>query len=70
MEPKYLFILGIGALHGVMAQAFFVVDSGPVRAAWACRGPEGPLPDFTPPELIMASRIDWVPAAVVAAPYP
>lgn len=70
MEPKYLFVLGIVALHGVMAQAFFVVDAGPIRAAWTCVGPEGPLPDFTPPELIMASRVDWLPAGVVASASP
>jgi hypothetical protein len=65
VEPKYLFILGIVALHGVMAQAFFVVDPGPIRASWACNRLEGPLPDFTPPRLIMAARTDWLAASIV-----
>jgi hypothetical protein len=67
MEPKYLFILGIIVLHGVMAQAFFVVDAGPMRAAWACNRTEGPLPDFTPPRLIMAAHADWLPATTVVS---
>lgn len=65
MEPKYLFILGIVVLHGVMAQAFFVVDAGPIRARWACSSTEDLLPDFTPPRVIVAANSDWMAASII-----
>jgi hypothetical protein len=70
MFHKYLFILGIFGVHGLLAAAFFVVDAGPVRAAFACSSPSSPLPDFTPPTIILAANHDWVRVALVSTASP
>lgn len=59
MAPKFLFLIGIVGVHGVLAAGMASSDPELTRVGMVCHPIDAPWPDFTPPRMLMTS-VQWL----------